>query len=104
MRRCPGDGDPEVKKCVHSVITKPPRVIWSSVAVPLKSKGEMTRWETGRYEAVAREQWLRLPEGFEWTSEEILWHASDVPLPQREGASAVLWAVVVSRAVRKLPK
>lgn len=101
MRRCPGDGDPTVKKCVHSALTTPPRVIWGCLAVPLGRKEELRRWESGEYEWWVREKCLRLPEGYEWVSDEILWHAGDAPLPQPEGAAVVLWPVVVSRAVRK---
>lgn len=99
MRRCPGDGDPKVKRCVHSGIYTPLRIVWAAVEVPLGHKGVRTAWESGE-----REDWARsvlcLPEGYAWSSELIYWHAGETW--RLAGPKLALWPVVVSRSVKRV--
>lgn len=85
MKRCPGENIGT--KCPHGEVTSPLSIVWAAVEVPL-----LDPWECGDYEPWARRV-LLLPEGYRWSGEEILWHASDGP--QR----GELWVVVVSRAI-----
>jgi hypothetical protein len=98
MRRCPGDGDARVRRCVHSGIYTPLRIVWAAVEVPLGHKTARRDWEGGHREPWAREV-LCLPEGYAWASDMILWHVGHEP--RSADPKLTLWPVVVSRSVRR---
>lgn len=89
-----------MKHCVHSRLYTPLLIVWGAVEVPLGIERVLAHWESGAPEPWARAV-LRLPDGYAWASEEILWHAGEKP--RRIGRKRALWTVVISRAVYRVP-